>query len=181
MTSFRKLTERPIWEGHVISVAVGCFASPDGDQFEREMVHHPGAVSVVAGDDDDEKVVLLRQYRAAIDAELLEIPAGKLDVEGEGPESTARRELEEEVGLRAGRLDKLAEFYNSPGFSDEHSVVFLARDLEQCDTDLQGVEEQHMTIEHVPIDKVPGLIASGEITDAKTIIGLCLAREALAG
>jgi 8-oxo-dGTP pyrophosphatase MutT (NUDIX family) len=180
VTGFRKLSERQIWEGHVIEVAVGCFADPDGGEFEREMVHHPGAVSVVPYLDEERSVVLLRQYRASIDAELLEIPAGKLDVEGEGPEVTARRELEEEVGLRAGRLEKLAEFFNSPGFSDEHSVVYLARQLERCDTDLQGVEEEHMTVEHVAVDDVPGLIASGEITDAKTIIGLCLAREALA-
>ncbi len=180
MTAFRKLSERQIWEGHVIEVAVGCFADPDGGEFERELVHHPGAVSVVPYLEDERSVVLLRQYRASIDAELLEIPAGKLDVDGEGPEVTARRELEEEVGLRAGRLEKLAAFYNSPGFSDEHSVVYLARDLEPCEVDLQGVEEEHMTVEHVAMDEVPGLIASGAITDAKTIIGLCLAREALA-
>lgn len=181
MTAFRKLSERQIWEGHVIEVAVGTFADPDGDEFERELVHHPGAVSVVPYMDDEGSVVLLRQYRASIDRELLEIPAGKLDVEGEDREVTARRELEEEVGLRAGRLQKLAEFFNSPGFSDEHSVVYLARDLEQCGKDLQGVEEEHMTVEHVALDDVPGLIGSGEITDAKTIIGLCLAREALSG
>ncbi|MDP8976606.1 MAG: NUDIX hydrolase [Actinomycetota bacterium] len=180
MTGFRKLSERRIWGGHVIDVAVGCFADPDGGEFERELVHHPGAVSVVPYLDDQRSVVLLRQYRASIDAELLEIPAGKLDVEGEELEATARRELEEEVGLRAGRLHKLAEFYNSPGFSDEHSVVYLAQDLEHCDTDLQGVEEEHMSVEHVALDDVPGLIATGQITDAKTIIGLSLAREALA-
>jgi ADP-ribose pyrophosphatase len=114
-----------------------------------------------------------------VEKELLEIPAGKLDVDAEGVEATARRELEEEVGMRAGRLDKLAEFYNSPGFSDEHSVVYLGRELERCQTSLQGVEEQHMTVEQVALDDVAGLIAAGEITDAKTIIGLCLAREAL--
>ena len=179
MTGFRKLSERQIWEGHVIEVAVGCFADPNGGEFEREVVHHPGAVSVVPYLQDERSVVLLRQYRASIDSELLEIPAGKLDVEGEGAEATARRELEEEVGLRAGRLQKLAEFYNSPGFSDEHSMVYLAQDLERCDTDLQGVEEEHMTVEHVALDDVPALIAAARITDAKTIIGLTLAREAL--
>ncbi|HSH58440.1 MAG TPA: NUDIX hydrolase [Acidimicrobiales bacterium] len=180
MTGFRKLSERRIWEGHVIEVAVGCFTDPDGGEFERELVHHPGAVSVVPYLGEQRSVVLLRQYRASIDAELLEIPAGKLDVEGEPPEATARRELEEEVGLRAGHMEKLAEFYNSPGFSDEHSVVYLAQELERCHTDLQGVEEEHMTVEHVPLEDVPRLIASGQITDAKTIIGLSLAREALA-
>ena len=179
MPAFRKLAERRIWEGAVITVAQGRFASPDGDEFERDVVHHPGAVSVVPFLDEERAVLLLRQYRAAVDDELLEIPAGKLDVDGEGTEVTARRELKEEVGMRAGRLDKLAEFYNSPGFSDERSVVYLGRELERCETSLQGVEEQHMSVEQVPLDDVPALVASGQITDAKTIIGLCLAREAL--
>ena len=180
MSAVRKLSEQQIWEGTVITVAQGRFASPDGDEFQRDVVHHPGAVSVVPFLEEERAVLLLRQYRAAVDAELLEIPAGKLDVDGEGSEATARRELEEEVGLRAGRLEKLGEFYNSPGFSDEHSVVYLGRDLERCQTSLQGVEEQHMTVEQVALDDVPGLIASGHIVDAKTIIGLCLARQALA-
>jgi ADP-ribose pyrophosphatase len=178
LTGFRKLTEETVWQGSLVSAATGRFAAPDGHEFERDVVHHPGAVSVVAVADDS-KVVLVRQYRAAVDRELLEIPAGKLDVGGEEPEATARRELEEEVGIKAGRLEKLAEFFNSPGFSDEHSVVFMARDLERCDTSLQGVEEQHMTVEEVTLDQVPELISSGEILDAKTIIGLCLARQRL--
>ena len=82
--------------------------------------------------------------------------------------------------MTAGRLEKLAEFFNSPGFSDEHSFVFLALDLDAGRTDLQGIEEQHMTIEHVPLDDVGRLIRTGEIIDAKTIIGLTLAAEALA-
>ena len=108
-----------------------------------------------------DEVILVRQYRAAIDRELLEIPAGKRDVAGEPPEDTARRELVEEVGMRAGRLELLAEFYNSPGFCDEHSFVYLALDLEPCPSDLQGIEEQHMTIERVALDDVPGLIRPG--------------------
>jgi ADP-ribose pyrophosphatase len=114
-----------------------------------------------------------------VDLELLEIPAGKRDVEGEPAEGTARRELEEEVGMRAGRLDKLAEFYNSPGFCDEHSVVFLARELEACRSSAQGVEEQHMTIERVALAEVPELIRSGQLLDAKSIVGLTLARALL--
>ena len=179
MTAFRKLAERQIWQGHVIELATGRFASPDGHEFERELVHHPGAVSVVPVLEGAGTVLLLRQYRAAVDAELLEIPAGKVDVEGEDPEVTARRELEEEVGMRAGRLDKLAEFFNSPGFCDEHSIVYLGRELERCQTSLQGVEEEHMTVEEVGLDRIPALIADAQIVDAKTIIGLCLAREAL--
>ena len=176
---FRKLGEEEVWRGHLVSAAVGRFASPDGDEFTRDVVHHPGAVSVVPVVDGGSGVLLVRQYRAAVDRDLLEIPAGKRDVDGEAPEVTAGRELEEEVGMRAGRLEKLAEFFNSPGFCDEHSHVFMGIDLEPCPSSAQGVEERHMTIERVAMDDVPGLIAVGEITDAKTIIGILLAREAL--
>ena len=180
MPAFRPVGERLIHQGHVISLVVGTFEGPDGDTFEREIVRHPGAVSVVPVHGDG-TVTLVRQYRAALDEDLLEIPAGKRDVSDEPPERTAHRELEEEVGLRAGRLELLAEFINSAGFSDERSLVYLGRDLTTCDVDLQGVEEQHMTIEVVHLDDVPGLIADRRLTDAKTIIGLTLARERLAG
>ena len=176
---FRKLEEQAVYEGSTISVARGAFVDPSGERFERDLVHHPGAVSVVPVLGDGETVLLVRQYRAAVDRELLEIPAGKRDVEGEDPEATALRELEEEVGMRAGQVTKLGEFYNSPGFCDEHSIVFLGLDLEPCESQAQGVEESHMTVERVPLDEVPRLIALGEVVDAKTIIGLCLAREAL--
>ena len=81
--------------------------------------------------------------------------------------------------MHAGRLEKLAEFYNSPGFCDEHSWVFMALDLEARQASAHSPEERHMTIERVPLDRVPELIATGELMDAKSIIGLCLAREAL--
>jgi ADP-ribose pyrophosphatase len=171
---FRHLEEHLVHEGHVISLAVGTFEAPDGSSFTRDIVHHPGAVSVVPLHADG-TVTLVRQYRAALDVELLEIPAGKRDVPGEAPELTAGRELAEEVGLRAGRLHLLAEFVNSPGFSDEHSWVFLATDLVEVASDLQGVEEEHMTIERFPLAAVPAMIADRRLLDAKTIIGLTLA------
>ena len=176
--TFTKLDERSIYEGAVISVAVGRFAGPDGDPFERDVVHHPGAVSAVPLLADG-TVVLVRQYRAALDEDLLEIPAGKRDVVGEEPSLTAARELEEEIGMRAGRLELLAEFYNSPGFSDEHSYVFLAEDLVETETDLQGIEEQHLVVERVALTDVPAMIADGRLRDAKTIIGLTLAMRTL--
>lgn len=175
---FARGAERLVHQGHVISLAVGTFTSPEGSTFERDVVHHPGAVSIVPLLDDG-RVVLVRQYRAALDAQLLEIPAGKRDVADEPPEVTAARELEEEVGLRAGRLELLAEFHNSPGFSDEHSFTFLATGLTEVAHDRQGPEEQHLTIERVSIDDVPDLIADGRLTDAKTIIGLLLALRRL--
>lgn len=177
-TGFRQLSEETLWRGNVVSTARGRFEAPDGTEFEREIVRHPGAVSVVAVLDDG-MVILVRQYRSAVDRELLEIPAGKCDVAGEDRALTARRELEEEIGMKAGRLDHLCGFLNSPGFCDEDSTIFLARDLESCPTNTQGIEEQHMTIEHVALAEVPALIASGAIVDAKTIIGLLLARDAV--
>lgn len=177
--TFTKLDERTIHDGAVISMAVGRFAGPDGEPFERDIVHHPGAVSAVPVLADG-TVVLIRQYRAALDEDLLEIPAGKRDVAGEEPAVTAARELEEEIGMRPGHLELLAEFYNSPGFSDEHSYVFLAEDLVDTATDLQGIEEQHLTVERVALADVPAMIADGRLRDAKTIIGLTLALRALA-
>lgn len=179
MSAFEKVAETPAFTGSLISVGTGTFRSPDGSTFERDVVHHPGAVSVVPVIDEGTAVLLVRQYRAAVDRALLEIPAGKRDIDGEAPDVTARRELEEEVSMRAGRLEKLCEFYNSPGFCDEHSFIYLALDLDPCSGSRQGIEEQHMTVEQVSLDAVPGLIAAGEIMDAKTIIGLCLARERL--
>jgi ADP-ribose pyrophosphatase len=173
---FRHLGDRVLHRGHTISLAIGTYEGPDGSTFEREIVRHPGAVSVVPLHDDG-TVTLVRQYRAALDLDLLEIPAGKCDVAGEPVEVTAGRELAEEVGLRAGRLELLAEFVNSAGFSDEHSWVFLARDLTEVPTDVQGIEEQHMTVERVALADVPAMIADRRLLDAKTIIGLTLAGE----
>ncbi len=176
---FRRLGEERRYQGPLISVARATFSGPDGDTFEREIVHHPGAVSMVPLVDDGTAVLLVRQFRAAVGSDLLELPAGKRDVSGEAPEETARRELEEEIGLRPGRLEALAHFYNSPGFSDEYSIVFMATDLAPGRVDRQGIEERQMTVVRVDLDEVPDLIASSTIRDAKTIIGLCLARHAL--
>jgi ADP-ribose pyrophosphatase len=181
---FRRLGEEVRFTGTLVTVATGTFEAPDGHTFERDVVHHPGAVvvvPVVEGADGRHHAVLVRQYRAAVDAELLEVPAGKRDVHGEPVETTAHRELEEEVGMKAGRLTKLAEFYNSPGFTDEHTYLFMATELTDCATSAQGVEEMHMTVERVALDDVAQLVASGGLVDAKSIIGLCLAAQAVSG
>ena len=178
MTQFRKLAEEHVYDGSLISVSRGTFEGPDGSTFKRDLVHHPGAVSIVPVD-DDHSVILVRQYRAAIGADLLEIPAGKRDVEGEPPEETALRELQEEVGMRAGRVQKLGEFYNSPGFSDEYSYVFLGLDLTPTEASAHSPEEAAMEIERIPLDEVPMLIRTGRMVDAKSIIGLCLALDFL--
>ena len=173
MADFAKTGERLVHQGRVVSLGIADFAGPDGTTFTRDVVHHPGAVSAVPLLDDG-TVVLVRQYRAPLERAVLEIPAGIRDVDGEDPAATAERELVEEVGLRPARLELLSVFHNSPGCSDEEVWVFLATELESVPHDRQGREEQHMTVEHVAIDDVPARIAAGEITDAKTIIGLTL-------
>ena len=151
------------------------FEAPDGSEMTRDVVRHPGAVSVVplfeSGD-----VVLVRQFRAPLGREMLEIPAGKLDVEGEDLAAAARRELAEEVGLAAGNLDHLITFHNSVGFSDEESHVFLATELTEVPRDRQGPEELAMVGVRMPLDLAVRAIADGVITDGKTVIGLLAAQ-----
>jgi 8-oxo-dGTP pyrophosphatase MutT (NUDIX family) len=171
---FRWVDERVLHEGFVITVSKVIVEAPDGERYDRDVVHHPGAVAVVPLHADG-SVTLVRQYRAPLQGDLLEIPAGKRDVPGEPPELTAGRELAEEVGLEAGQLVKLAAFYNSAGFSDELSHVFLGLDLREVPSQAHGVEEEHMTIERVPLRDVPAMVADGRLCDGKTIIGLLAA------
>ena len=153
-----------------------------GERFTRLVVRHPGAVVVVPVEADREHVLLVRQYRAAADRELLEVVAGKRDVEGEAPEATATREMHEEIGRRPGRLVKLCEFYNSPGFCDEYTHLYAALDLEELDAPAAvNPEERALTIERLRLTDVEGLIAGGAIVDAKSIVGLQLTRRYLAG
>lgn len=170
---FRHIDDEVLHDGFVVKLCRSTFEAPDGTRFDRDVVRHPGAVSVVPLLDDG-TLVMVRQYRAAIDSLVLEIPAGKRDVPGEAPEVTAARELVEEVGMSAGRLEHLAVFHNSIGFSDEESHVYLGTRLEPAEMDRQGIEEQHMEIVHVPLSDAAAMIAAGEITDAKTVIGLTL-------
>ena len=154
--------------------------APDGEVHQRYVVRHPGAVVVVPIEDDGEHVLLVRQYRAAVDGDLLEVPAGKRDVDGEAPEATAHRELAEEIGHRARTLVPLAEFYNSPGFTDEYTYLFAAIGLDELEQrNTQTAEEHEMQVERIALADVPGLIEARAIVDAKTIIGLTLARQLL--
>jgi 8-oxo-dGTP pyrophosphatase MutT (NUDIX family) len=152
-----------------------------GERFSRLIVHHPGAV-VVAPVYSADSVLMVRQFRTAAGRELLEVVAGKRDVEGEAPEATAQRELHEEIGRRAGRFVKLCEFFNSPGFCDEYTHLYAALDLEELDAPAAvNAEERAMTVEHVRLADVDDLVAQGRIVDAKSIIGLLLTRRYLAG
>jgi len=173
VAAFRRVDEEIVHRAARFTVARGRFAGPDGEVFERDVVHHPGAVAIVPLHDDG-TVTLVRQYRAALDDHLVELPAGLRDVDGEPDIDTAARELVEEVGLTASRLEPLVTFLNSPGFCDESVSVFLATGLTEVDDDRQGVEEEAMEVLRVELDEALGMVAGGGITDAKTIIGLAL-------
>jgi ADP-ribose pyrophosphatase len=175
---FRVVASDTLCEAGFLTLARLRVAADDGEEFDRHVVHHPGAVVVVPVLDGE--AVLVRQWRVATGRALLEVPAGKRDVDGEPPETTANRELEEEIGYVAGRLDKLCEFYNSPGFCDEYTHLFVATELEARTRAAVSHEEAAMTIERIPLDAVDDLIATGELVDAKSIIGLLLARRFLA-
>ncbi len=167
---FRQTGETVIHEGYVITLAEATFEGPQGEQISRDVVRHPGAVAVVALDNDE--VILVRQYRPALDTEMLELPAGKLDVPGESRPDAARRELIEEAGLDAPQLTELAAFHNSGGFCDELTTVYLATELVPAEAIAVSVEEEYLTVERVPLNQVSAMIADGTITDAKTVIGL---------
>jgi 8-oxo-dGTP pyrophosphatase MutT (NUDIX family) len=169
--TFRIVGERPAWRGRRISVAVLEVEGPDGDRFQREIVHHPGAVAMVPLHEDG-SVTLIHQFRAAVGDSMWEIPAGMRDVADEPPEETAQRELAEEVGLEAGRLEYLARFHNSVGFSDEAVVIYLASELSGVPDDRQEAEEEHMDVERVPLDTALAMVDDGRITDAKTVVAL---------
>lgn len=171
MSGFVRQGVEAIYAGQVIDVYRASVRTPDGHVVERDVVGHPGAVAVVAIDAND-RVILERQYRAAPDCNLLEIPAGKRDIEGEPPAQTARRELIEETGFDATSWTELGSFYNSPGFTDEFSTVFLATDLIEVGSDLQGPEELAMEIVAMPLADVWRAITAGEIVDGKSLIGL---------
>jgi 8-oxo-dGDP phosphatase len=168
-----------IWQGRRVAMERRRFRSPDGEEFDREFMRHPGAVGVIAVDTDG-MVVLVRQFRGPMGRTVLEMPAGTCDVEGESEEETARRELAEEVGLRADRWESLAPLPVSPGVSDQITSVFLATALQACDTDRAGPEERAMTIERVPLDQVVKMAADGELIDAPTLAAVALALRSLA-
>ncbi len=153
-----------------LSVEVDRYRDPDGVEFERAVVRHPGAVGVVPVIDG--RVVLVRQFRAPLGTTLLEIPAGKLDVEGEDAAAAAARECEEEVGYRPGRLVHVRTINTSPGFSDERIEMYLATELLEVGVRPDGPEEHRAEVVELTFDRVRNLIAAGEITDAKTLIGL---------
>jgi 8-oxo-dGTP pyrophosphatase MutT (NUDIX family) len=166
---------RNVFKGRVLNLNLEQVRLPNGRVAELEIAHHPGGAAVVAVDAEG-RVCLLRQFRHAAGGWLTELPAGKLDG-GEPPLECARRELAEEAGISARRWEKLGEFFSSPGVLTEVIHLFLAQDLEPADAS----PEEHEVLEAswVPLQEAMGLAASGQLQDAKSVIGLLWARERL--
>ena len=140
----------------------------NGETAERELIRHPGGVGIVAVDESD-RLLMVRQYRSGMGREALEIPAGKRD-SGETPETCGRRELEEECGLRAGRLELLATLYPTPAYCDEKIWIFTAGELTAGHT--HPDEDEFITAEWVPLAEAERMVLAGEIEDAKTQIAI---------
>jgi 8-oxo-dGDP phosphatase len=179
---FRHLGEQEVHRGKVWRVVVADYEAPTGEQFQRDVVRSPGAVGVVPVVFDVEgnpSVVLVRQYRPVLDRWLLEVPAGMRDVDDEPPELTARRELREEAGFEASDLVWLTAYHSSAGMTDNVTEVYLATGLHLVERQAHGPEEEHLEVVQVPLRDAIALVERGEITDAKTVIGLLLTERRL--
>ena len=166
-----------VYQGKVVSLRVDTVELPSGRQTKREIVEHGACTAVVAIDADGD-VLLVRQYRKAVEEALLEIPAGNVEPEEE-PLECARRELEEETGFGAEKWRELGFFYSSPGFCTEGMHVYLATGLRQAEREAD--EDEIIEVVRVPLSCVAETIASGEIRDAKSIAGLLMALHASQG
>ena len=162
-----------LYTGRIVNLDADTVRFPDGSTGRLEMLRHPGASAVVPFVDDpaapDPRVLLLRQFRHAADGVIWEVPAGRLDP-GESPETCARRELEEETGMRARRLERLTTMYTTPGFTDERIHLFLAHGLDEG-THAREADE-FMELHTLRWSRVGEMVRSGEIQDSKTLTAL---------
>jgi len=168
-----KIGSRRVYSGDIINLDVDQVRYPDGTTGELEMVRHPGAAAVVPflsdPRGDDPHILLLKQYRYAADGYLYEVPAGRLD-KGEDPADCARRELKEETGCTAERVEPLTFMYTTPGFTDERIHLFMASGLTQGEIGRESNE--FIEVETVPLSRALSMVRLGEIADGKTALAL---------
>jgi ADP-ribose pyrophosphatase len=167
-----RIGSKTVYDGKLTDVRMDGFRRADGEEVEREVVSHPGAVGIVAH--DDRVVYLVRQPREAVEEDdLLEIPAGKLDEEGEGPLETAQRELAEEIGKGAEEWSELKRFFTTPGWANEEVTIFLASGL--SDAEAEADDSESIEVVEWPLDDLAGAIE--QCRDAKSLVGLLMLRD----
>lgn len=164
----RTISSRRAYEGRTVNLRVDTVEMAGGRIAQREVVEHRGAV-VIAAVDGQENVLLVKQYRRPADQELLELPAGTLDP-GEDPRTCAIRELEEETGFKAAKMESLGGFYSSPGFCTEYLHLFLATELEPGPQ--AADDDEDIKVIRTPLARTPDLIARAEIRDSKSVAGI---------
>jgi ADP-ribose pyrophosphatase len=169
----KMVSKKHIYKGNIISMETHTVELPDGREATRDVVVHPGA-SVIIPLSKQGELYMVKQYRKPIDSITLEIPAGKLDA-GEDPRVCAERELKEETGLSADSLKHMISIHSTPGFTTEILHMYLATGLKKGE--LCADDDEFITSEKIPVDTLVNMVMSGEITDAKTIIGILLAEK----
>lgn len=162
----KTIASEKIFTGKVISLQVDDVELPDGKTSKREIIKHPGAVAIIALTDEN-KIVMVEQYRKAMERSLVEIPAGKLEP-GEEPAKTAARELEEETGYVCERLEPIISFYTSPGFADEIVHLYFAHNLTKKENAAALDEDEFVELLELTLQEAAQYIAEGKIQDAKT-------------
>ncbi|UJL48254.1 NUDIX hydrolase [Virgibacillus sp. NKC19-16] len=155
-----------IYSGKVVQLQVDDVTLPNGENAKREIIKHPGAVAVIALTKDN-KIVFVEQYRKPLEKSLIEIPAGKLE-EGESPEITAVRELEEETGYTTNELSFVTSFYTSPGFADELMYIYITDQLELVEEIVNGDDDEFVEIVELSLDEAKQYVEEERIHDAKT-------------
>jgi ADP-ribose pyrophosphatase len=172
MTSLEEKTlkSEEIFSGKVISLHLQDVELPNGKHSKREIIKHPGAVAILAIT-ADKKIVMVEQYRKALERTIVEIPAGKLE-KGEEPALCARRELEEETGYECAHLELLTSFYTSPGFADEIVHIFLAKGLTKKENSAALDEDEFVILEELTLEESLRYIREQKIYDAKTIFAV---------
>ena len=173
MTEEKTISSRIIYDGQVIKLRVDTIETPDGRETTREIVERSDCVSIIAIDDED-NVLLVKQFRKAVEKELLEIPAGGIDP-GEEPEDTVRREMQEETGYLPQKIEELHGFYSAPGYCSEYLYLFLVTDL--VPSQLYAEDTEGITLVRVPVSQIADLLSSGKICDGKSVAGLLAYQE----
>ena len=170
--TFQTITQETVYHGRAFNVRRDEVRLPDQHIMHVDVIEHPGAVTIVPVDGEG-NILFVRQYRHAAATELLELPAGTLNPD-EQPETCARREIREETGFAAEKMDKLGEFFLAPGYSTEYMLVYLATQLHEAP--LPGDQDEIITLQRIPIEKAYVMALNGELGDGKSLAALLLAQ-----